>query len=107
MNDRISVIVEGIEAAGDILIHRQLEMDSDGVLQGGITVTTKNCSVQFELTIYSPYPMQFHGTETIRFVNTDLIGYDHVNSDGSICVHTPHNTKLKDKIYYDLQSVKE
>ncbi len=107
MNDRIAIIVEGIEAAGDVRIYKQIELDGIGILRGGIIVNVKNCSIQFELTIYPPYPMQFHGNETITFINTDLIDYGHVNSDGSLCIHTPHNTKLKDKIYYDLQSVKD
>ena len=107
MNDRLQTIIDGIFAVEDITIHKQLEIDTEGIVQGGITISTLDYALQFDLTIYAPYPLQFHGHETIRFINTELIGYSHVNSDGSICVHTPHNANLKSKVYYDLQSLKD
>jgi hypothetical protein len=50
--------------------------------------------------------MQFQDQETIRFINKNLIEYNHVNADGSICAHTFHSPDLKKKIQLDVNSLK-
>jgi len=107
MMERLTRITEGICAVENVTINKGFEADSDGTLRGSITVLESGHSLQFEVEIFEAYPFQFHDVETIRFINNDLIEYNHVNSDGSICVHTPHNRDLKSKVFYDINSLKE
>jgi len=107
MDERLITIEKGINAVENVVISKNLEVDNDRVIKGSITITEKNHSLNFDVTIYQPYPLQFHDVETIRFINPELIEFNHVNSDGSICIHTPHNEDLKSKIYYDISSLKE
>lgn len=105
MKDRLFTIREGIENLEDVSIVEDF-FDEEGTIYGQISVQQKSATLTFAVTIYPLYPFQFHGTETIRFFNKSLIEYNHVNRDGSVCVHTPHHTDLKSKIFYDIESLK-
>jgi len=107
MMERLVVITDGICAVENVMIDKAFKADPDGIIRGCITILEQSHSLQFEVEIFEAYPFQFHDVETIRFINKDLIEYNHVNSDGSICVHTPHNRDLKSKIFYDVNSLKE
>lgn len=65
-----------------------------------------NNSLCFDVRISPQYPLKSHGTEAIMFINKDLIPYDHVMEDGSICIHTIHSPKLKQKLLADFESIK-
>lgn len=106
MQDRLAIIRAGIESIENVRITGDF-VEEVGLIRGDITVEHMSACLTFDVTIYNPYPFQFHNTETIRFVNKDLIACDHVNRDGSICVHTPHHIDLKSKIFYDIQALKE
>jgi len=64
-------------------------------------------SLVFSFEIFSIYPFKFHDRESIKFTNTDLLEYDHVMEDGSICIHTSHSVNIKEKLIIDLNSLKD
>lgn len=76
------------------------------LLAGYIEVFESEISLEFKVEILPHYPFQFHNSETIRFINPELNIYDHVNGDGSICVHTLHSPDLETKIALDINSLR-
>jgi ThiF family len=60
----------------------------------------------FEIMIYPEYPLKCYGSETIKFINKELIQYKHVMRDGGICIHTSYNPDLKQKLQIDFDSLK-
>ncbi len=77
------------------------------VIFGSVAISFLGSTLEFEVRILPAYPLQFHDSESIRFVNKGLREYNHVNADGSICVHTHHSTNLKEKLLFDFASLKE
>lgn len=77
------------------------------VIVGSIAISFLTADLNFETRILPAYPLQFHDSESIRFINRTLRKYNHVNGDGSICVHTLHSTNLKEKLIFDFASLKE
>lgn len=63
-------------------------------------------SLDFELVIKPQYPLKDHDSESIKFINKELLEYNHVMSDGSICIHTSHCTSLEQKLIIDFYSLK-
>lgn len=63
-------------------------------------------SLDFELFIKPQYPLKDHDSESIKFINKKLIEYNHVMSDGSICIHTLHCTSIEHKLIVDFYSLK-
>jgi hypothetical protein len=45
-------------------------------------------SLEFEVVISPQYPLKSYDSESIKFINRNLIMYNHVMGDGSICIHT-------------------
>ena len=76
------------------------------IIVGKVCVTEQEAKLVFDVQVLPMYPMQFHDNETIRFISGDLLEYDHVNADGSICVHTLHSTDLKIKLSLDFESLR-
>ena len=62
--------------------------------------------LDFEFKISFQYPLKSCDAETIIFINKDLVAYNHVMSDGSICMHTSHNINYKEKLIIDFDSLK-
>lgn len=106
ISDKIAIISEGIEAIDGVAITKSFTL-SEGLIQGTISISLDSKTLSFGVTVLPHYPFQFHEMETIRFMNPALLDYPHVNRDGSICVHTPHNVDLRSKIYYDVSSLKQ
>lgn len=63
--------------------------------------------LSFKFEIYQSYPLKAYDTESIRFINENLIKFNHVMKNGEICIHTSHNTKFEDKILIDFESLRE
>lgn len=63
-------------------------------------------SLDFELLIKPQYPLKDHDSESIKFINKQLVEYNHVMSDGAICIHTSHCTILEQKLLLDFNSLK-
>lgn len=107
MKDRLLEISSHIKSIQEIEIIQEFELSDSGLVSGKISVAINGYFVLFDVEIYPSYPFQFHEVETIRFINMELIIYNHVNSDGSICVHTAHHRDLKTKLSYDFDSLKK
>lgn len=60
----------------------------------------------FDVIILSQYPFKIHESESIIFINKDLVSYSHVMANGNICIHTRSNPCLEKKIRIDLHSLK-
>lgn len=78
-------------------------------LEGKISVKNLkglNENLNFDIQIFPQYPLKSHDSEAIKFINKDLIPYNHVMGDGSICIHTLHSPKLKQKLLADFESLK-
>ena len=82
----------------------------DFYLEGKVAVLKidgLSTSIEFVINIFPQYPLKHHQSESIKFINKDLIEYNHVMGDGSICIHTLHSPVLKKKINSDFDSLKE
>jgi molybdopterin/thiamine biosynthesis adenylyltransferase len=106
MEERLKHIVDCVTAITDLEIISPFQIVGD-VIKGAIAVTEENQKLFFGVEISSQYPFQSHETETIRFINSDLLKYNHVNADGSICIHTHHSTELAQKIILDFSALKQ
>ena len=62
--------------------------------------------LDFEFEIFPQYPLKSYDSETINFINKDLLKYNHVMGNGSICIHTTHNTDIEQKLLIDFASLK-
>lgn len=60
----------------------------------------------FDVKIHPEYPSKRMDSESITFSNSAYLEYGHVMGDGSICIHTSHQTDLKKKIEIDISSLK-
>jgi hypothetical protein len=83
--------------------------DNDGLnLKGKILISFDELDkpLEFEVIIGPQYPFKSYDTESIKFLNNNLLEYNHVMADGTICIHTSHSIKLKDKIQIDFLSLK-
>ena len=105
MVDRLSIIINSIKSIEYAEIITPFELDGE-VIKGAVSITAGEVKLDFKVKIYQQYPLQFHDTETIRFFNKKLITYDHVNADGSICIHTSHSPLLERKIGFDFHSLR-
>jgi len=80
----------------------------DSLIYGKVEIAFKGLaeSLDFEVVIFPQYPLKSHGSESIKFINSNLIMYNHVMGDGSICIHTSHKVRLQDKLLVDFISLK-
>lgn len=106
MDERVSLIESFIGSFSGVAIKEKFHLQADGIISGKITVVESGVTVEFDTMILPQYPFRFHEIETIRFVNKDLLASNHVNADGSICIHTVHSPNLRDKLGYDIEAVK-
>jgi hypothetical protein len=105
MIGRLGFIVSCLESLENIQITEPLREIQDSI-SGKIAINESGIELEFETVILPQYPMQSHEIETIRFINRSLISYNHVNADGSICIHTLHNPDLKSKLFYDIEGLR-
>lgn len=80
----------------------------DAYVNGKIQIDFEELAepLDFEVIIAAHYPLRSYDSESIKFKNKSLIQYQHVMGDGSICIHTSHNTNLEQKLLMDLTSLK-
>jgi len=104
MDDRLNKIIEFVSRIDNVKIVKDFELDGF-IIKGSVFV--ESTSLVFHVEISQHYPFQFHDTECIRFLNKDLLEYNHVNDDGSICIHTYQCPDLEKKITYDFESLKQ
>lgn len=108
MTERLNEIIDFISKIENVKILNPFYQNEEGYIQGAIRIRVENNAeeLEFEVMISPLYPFQFHGTETIKFINKDLINYNHIMGDGAICIHTSHSPNLKKKLEYDFNSLK-
>lgn len=63
-------------------------------------------SLNFDFIVTKEYPLKTFDSESIKFINTDLLQYNHVMKDGFICIHTSHSNSLEHKLKIDFSSLK-
>lgn len=63
-------------------------------------------TLDFDVEILPQYPLKSYDSESITFKNKELLKYNHVMDNGSICVHTLHSTNLKQKLNIDFIALK-
>jgi len=88
------------------LISIQSENDN---IKGKVSIKFEelDTSLLFDFMINKQYPLKSYDSETITFFNDELIEYNHVMGNGSICIHTSHSINLEEKIKIDFNSLKE
>jgi len=106
MEKRLSIISSIIDNLPDVKIIRAFRTINEKIL-GRVEVNQNDICLEFEVEIFSFYPLQIHENESIRFLNSKLISYNHVNRDGSICIHTTHSPDVKRKLEWDFNSLKQ
>lgn len=107
MQGRLEVIESTINEIEDIIIIKPFEV-KDLIIYGSISVFVHGLvkPLEFDVHIYPQYPFKTHESETIKFFNEELLEFNHIMGDGSICIHTAHSPILSQKLIYDIQSVK-
>lgn len=107
LQERIKEIESTIGSLPDVDITDSFR-EKDMSITGSITVLIEELktALNFDVIIYPQYPFKSHETETIKFSNKALLEYGHVMGDGSICIHTSHSSKLRQKLIYDVDSLK-
>lgn len=83
--------------------------NEEAIIKGKVKILFDGLAspLDFDFEIYPTYPLKFHQAESIKFFNKDLIGFNHVMQDGSICIHNSHNTQLQEKLIMDFDSLKK
>ncbi|MCO5259727.1 MAG: ThiF family adenylyltransferase [Crocinitomicaceae bacterium] len=61
----------------------------------------------FDFQINSEYPLKSYDSESINFSNKELVSYNHVMQNGSICIHTSHSTSITEKLRIDFNALKD
>lgn len=107
MNDRANEINTTIEKISNVKIIKSFEQGKV-YIEGAISVFVEGLeqAVDFDVKISPQYPFKSHDTETINFINTDLLDYKHIMQNGSICIHSAHSPILCEKLMYDIEAVK-
>ncbi|CAM4418021.1 hypothetical protein SAMN06265348_1221 [Pedobacter westerhofensis] len=105
MMERLTQISDFVTRLEDVAITIPFDENNE-TIKGIVTVTVEDRTEVFEVIILSQYPQKFHDSETIRFINKGLIETNHVNWDGSICVHTLHSPDLAQKLLLDFGALK-
>lgn len=106
MKTRFESIISYLESFENVQITEPFK-EFENLISGKIRVEESGVILEFETEIKPQYPFQSHEAETIRFINKELLPFNHVNADGSICIHTLHNSDLKSKLYFDIDSLKK
>lgn len=102
--DNIRNIISDIEFVDKIYNIESI----DGHITGKVKISFEglNEPLDFDFNITPTYPLRSFGSESIYFINKNLISYNHVMEYGNICLHTSHSTKLKEKLILDFNSLK-
>ena len=88
-------------------LSEKFEQKNEYSIEGMINLSMDGLDspIPFKVIIFPYYPLKNHESEAIKFINLDLIKYDHVMEDGMVCIHTQHSPDLKEKIIIDFNSL--
>lgn len=104
MESRLAQIADCIASIENVTVLDAFRCD-EYLITGNVSIVVGKTSLQFEVQVLLPYPLQFHDSDTIRFINNGYITYDHVNADGSVCIHTTHSPDLSEKLRCDFDAL--
>lgn len=101
---KIEKIIRSIAFVQDLVITEY----QDSVIGGSVKINFDglDSALEFQFMILPPYPLKCFNSESIKFINTDLIEFNHVMEDGSICIHTATSKKIEEKLAIDFNSLK-
>lgn len=107
MEDTLSKVQCIISGLDKVLIEEPFVVDQDLNAVGKVKViyNENGHALSFTVKILPEYPLKRLGSEAITFYNLELLEYDHVMGDGSICIHTSHSYDLKKKLEIDFASL--
>lgn len=82
---------------------------NDYWISGKIQVTYKGVTLLFDTQVPSNYPYtQPHSNNiSINFINKQLIGYNHINGDGSVCFHPEKDDDFERKFKNEISGLKQ
>ncbi len=106
MQDRVVAVSDCIRGMDGVTICTELSADEYGLIAGAVDLAIPNGALSFDVQILPSYSFQIQGRESILFVNGAFKEYNHVNPDGSICVHTTHSPDLVQKLQLDFAGLK-
>ncbi len=103
---KISLLFEEDES---ISILKSFSLVNNFWVKGTIKVDFNGVSLNFETAVPKTYPMtQPHvDNVSINFINTDLIGYSHINNDGSVCLHPTKDDNFERKFRSEITLLKK
>lgn len=105
---RTEIIEETVSSLAGIELVENFSINDNMILEGKIAVSMEGLDkeLQFDVIIYSQYPFKIRDVDSIRFLNSELRDYNHIMSDGSLCVHSEHSNDIKEKLIYDFAALK-
>lgn len=108
MDKRLNTIQQIFSELNGISIEIPFSSDLEFNIVGKIKVPVESTDdyLFFDVKIHPEYPSKRMDNESITFSNSSYLEYGHVMGDGSICIHTSHQTDLKKKIEIDISSLK-
>ena len=76
--------------------------------EGKIRIEYKGVNLDFEVSIPKSYPFTLPNTDniSITFKNESLIGYSHINNDGSVCFHPEKDDDFERKLKLEIDCLK-
>jgi len=97
-----------IEKDKDVEIVEDLKEDGN-YFSGKIEVNFLNESLFFQIKIPHHYPLTHPNSDNISIIfrNSDLIGLNHINPDGSVCFHPDKDDDLDRKLVFELKCLKQ
>lgn len=106
--NNIDEINDYVNSISFVELSKKFEQHNKFSIEGEIMLSIEKLEdpLPFKVIIYPYYPLRNYASESIKFINHDLIKYNHVMEDGVICIHTQHSPNLKEKIIMDFNSLK-
>lgn len=106
-NSRIKEIISCLDKIPYVKIITPLK-EEEMSLKGKVSISFSDLPnpLEFDVVIGPQYPFKSYDSESIKFLNKNLLEFNHVMGDGTVCIHTSHNIKLKEKLKIDFLSLK-
>ncbi len=76
--------------------------------EGRVRLNYKGVSIDFDVWVPYNYPLTMPNTDNVSiiFKNSDLVGYPHINQDGSVCFHPEKDDDFVRKFKSELEGLK-
>lgn len=92
----------------EIIIIKNIAKE-DNYYKGNIVVNYLNEKFNFDIAIPHNYPLTHPNSDNISIIfrNTNYIGLNHVNLDGSVCFHPDKDEDFDRKFLYEIKCLKQ